>query len=225
MSTDVGTIENIRNINDFLEAWSKGKIKIIFRNPISDHPAASTAALAAGISAFGFFYYFTGNYYSTKKSLFSIFGMLGLAKEEKRKGVNSEVSTERMLFSILGWEGKGYKPQNNYARLLIGHSYLFKCRFTPLKEFKEVKIKLRYDETKLKIDSSEYTIDLPESKTCLISPKTEGLPEMQMEATDFILIDAEWKDGLKEEGIIKIPIVINRNVWDGVSYTAGNAIK
>ncbi len=48
---------------------------------------------------------------------------------------------------------------------------------------------------------------------------------MQIEATDFILIDTEWSDGVKEEGIIRIPIVINRNIWDGISYTAGEAIK
>ncbi len=222
--SDAQTIENIRTIDDFLAAWSKGKIKVIFRNPILDHPLASTAGFAAGIFIFGFFHYFTGNYYGNKKFLLSLFGMFGVTKNKKRPGVESEISTERMLF-FLGWEGKGYKPKNNYARLLIGHSYVFKCTFTPLKDFKEVKIRMRYDETKLKIDCTEFTVGLPESKTCLISPKTEGLPEMQMEATDFILMDAEWKDGVKEEGIIKIPIVINRNVWDGVSYTAGNAIK
>lgn len=219
---DMETIENIRTADDFLRAWREDRIKVIFRNPISDNPIASSAGLAVGAFAFGLFYYFTGNYYSTKKFLASMFGVI---KRKDKAGVEKEIATERMLFSILGWEGKGYRPKNNYARLLIGHSYLLNCRFTPLKELKRVKIKLRYDETKLKIDDSERDAELPESKTYHISTKIAGLPEMQTEATDFILIDAEWEDGIKEEGTIKIPIAINRNVCDGISYTTGNVIK
>jgi hypothetical protein len=150
--------------------------------------------------------------------------MLGLIKREDKIGIEKEIATERMLFSILGWEGKGYRPKNNYARLLIGHSYLLNCRFTPLKEFKRVKIELRYDDAKLKIDDRDHDADLPESKIYHISTKKEGLPEMQTEATDIILVYAEWEDGLKEKGLIKIPIAINRNVYGGISYTTGNAI-
>jgi hypothetical protein len=221
---DIETIENIKTADDFLRAWREDRVKVIFRNPISDNPMASCSGLAGGAFAFGFFYYFTGNYYSTKRSLITMFSMSGLIRKEK-VGVEKEIATERILFSILGWEGKGYKPKNKYARLLIGHSYLLNCRFTPLEEFKRVKIKLRYDETKLKIDDTEHDTELPESKTYHISTKIEGLPEMQTEATDFILIDAEWAEGIKEEGIIKIPIAINRYVCDGVSYTSGNVIK
>lgn len=224
--TDIETIENIKTADDFLIAWREDRIKVIFRNLIADNPIASCAGLAGSAFAFGLFYYFTGNYYRTKKSLIAIFSMFGLFKRKDRIGVEKGIATGRMLFRILGWEGKGYKARNKYARLLIGHSYLLNCRLTPLKEFKLVKIKLRYDETKLKIDDTEHDTELPESKTYHISPKTEGLPEMQTEATDFILIDAEWvDDGLKEEGIIKIPIAINRYVCDGVSYTSGNVIK
>lgn len=222
---DMETIENIKTADDFLRAWREDRIKVIFRNPISDNPIASCAGLAGGAFAFGFFYYFTGSYYSTKTSLVAMFSTFGLIKRKEPVGVENEIATERMLFNMLGWEGKGYRPKNNYARLLIGHSYLLNCRFTPLKEFKRVKIKLRYDDTKLKIDDSERDAELPESKTYHISTKIEGLPEMQTEATDFILIDAEWEDGIKEEGIIKIPIAINRNVCKGVSYTTGNVIK
>lgn len=222
---ELGTIENIKTPDDFLNAWREARIKVIFRNPIVDNPVASGAALAGSVFAFGFFYYFTGNYYKTKKSLFSAFSMLGMVKRRGGAYVEWEIATERMLFSILGWEGKGYKPKNNYARLLIGHSYLLNCRFTPLKGFKQAKIKLRYDDAKLRIDNSEHNVEMPETKIYSISTKTEGLPEMQTEATDFILFCAEWADGLKEEGLIKIPVVINRNIFDGVSYTIGNAIK
>ncbi|SNQ59586.1 hypothetical protein [Candidatus Methanoperedens nitratireducens] len=225
MFVDIGTIENIETPYDFLKAWREARIRVIFRNPIISNPIASGAVLAGSVFVFGLFYYFTGNYYKTKKSLFTAFSMLGMVKRNDRAYVEKEIVTERMLFSILGWEGKGYRPKNNYARLLVGHSYLLNCRFTPLKEFKQAKIKLRYDDTKLKIDDSEHNAELPESKIYRISTKTEGLPEMQTEATDFILICTEWEDGLKEEGLIKIPIVINRNIYDGISYTIGNAIK
>jgi hypothetical protein len=221
---DMETIENIKTADDFLRAWREDKIKVVFRNQVADNPIVSSVGLIGGAFAFCFFYYFTGNYYSTKRSLIAMFSNFGLIRKEK-VGVEREISTERMLFSILGWEGKGYKPRNDYARLLIGHSYLLNCRFTPLKEFKRVKIKLRYDETKLKIDDIEHDIELPESKTYHISTKIEGLPEMQTEATDFILIDAEWKEGKKEEGVIKIPIAINRYICDGVSYSSGSVIK
>ena len=223
--TDMGTIESIGAPDDFMRAWREDRIKVIFRNPITSNPIASSAALAGGIFAFGFFYYFNGNYYITKRYLVARFSMLGLIKLKDKTGVEKEIATERVLFSILGWEGKGYKPKDNYSRLLIGHSYLLNCRFTPLKGFKRVKIKLRYDDAKLKIDDSDHDAELPESKIYRISTKTEGLPELQTEATDFILIDTEWEDGIKEEGLIKIPIAINRNVYDGVSYTTGNAIK
>jgi hypothetical protein len=222
---DIETIKNINTPDDFLREWREDRVKVTFRNPITDNPLASGAVLAVGTFAFGFFYYFTGNYYRTKKSLVYTFSMLGLIKRKDRGGAEKEIATERILFSILGWEGKGYMPKDNYARLLIGHSYLLNCRFTPLKEFNRVKIKLRYDEDKLKIDDSEHDAKLPESKTYLISTRTEGLPEMQTEATDFILINTEWEDGKKEEGIIKIPIAINRNVYDGISFTTGNIIK
>jgi hypothetical protein len=223
--TDIQTIKSIEAPNDFIRAWREGRIKVIFRNPITSHPIASNAALAGGVFAFGFFYYFNGNYYTTIKFLGATFSMLGLIKRKEKIGVEKEMATERVLFSILGWEGKGYKPKNNYARLLIGHCYLLNCRFTPLKDFKQVKIKLKYDDAKLKIDDCVHDAELPESKIYRVSTKTEGLPELQTEATDFILINAEWEDGLKEEGLIKIPIAINRNVCDGISYTTGNIIK
>ena len=222
--TDMRTIESVETPNDFIKAWREERIEVIFRNPITSNPIASSAALVGGLFAFGFFYYYTGNYCAAKKSLVAPLLMLGLIKRKDKICVEKEIYTERMLFSILGWEGKGYKPKNNYARLLIGNSYILNCRFTPLKDFKRVKIKLRYDDAKLKIDDSDHDAELPESKTYLISTKTEGLPELQMEATDFILIYAEWEDGLKEEGLIKIPVAINRNVYDGISYTTGNVI-
>jgi len=222
---DIQTIKSFETPNDFIRAWREGRIKVIFRNPITSHPIASSVALAGGVSACGFFYYFNGNYYTTKKSLFAMFSMLGLIKRKDKIGVEKEMATERVLFSILGWEGKGYKPKNNYARLLIGNTYLLNCRFTPLKDFKQVKIKLRYDDDKLTIDDCVHYAELPESKIYRISTKTEGLPELQTEATDIILICVKWEDGLKEEGLIKIPIAINRNVFDGISYTTGNIIK
>ena len=222
---DMETIENIKTADDFLRAWREDRIKVIFRNPISDNPIASSAGLAVGVFAFGFFYYFTGNYYSTKKFLVAMFSMFGLIKRKEPVGVEKEMATERMLFSILGWKGKGYKPKNNYARLLIGHEYFLKGKFTPLKEFKQVKIKLRYDENKLKIDDSEHDAELPESKEYHLSIAQNALPEMQLEATAYIVIYTEWRDGIKEEGIIKIPIAINRNICDHIPYMTGNVIQ
>lgn len=225
ITTDLETIKNIKTADDFLKAWSEGRIKVIFRNPVTDNPEASTAAAAAGVISFGFFYYYTGNYFITKKYLFSMFSMLGVVKLGHRAEVKSEISSERMRFCILGFEGKGYKPKNSHARLLIGHSYLLTYKIIPLKDFKQLKIRIRYDDAKLKIDKSEYSLSLPATVTHHISTKTEGLPEMQTEATDFLLFDVEWSDGITEEGIIKIPISINRNVFDGVSYSKGNAIQ
>lgn len=223
--TDLETLGTIKNKDDFLRAWSDGRIKVIFRNPITDNPVASTTAAAAGIVSFGFFYYFTGNYFVTKKYLISVFSMAGIVRVGKKAEVKSEIASERIRFCILGIEGKGYKPQNNHARLLIGHSYLLTYKITPLKEFKQIKIKIRYDDSKLKIDKNEYSLELPATVTHHISTRTEGLPEMQLEATDFLLFDVEWTDGIKEEGIIQIPISINRNVFDGISYPFGNAFQ
>jgi len=222
---DIQTIKSLESPNDFIRAWREGRIKVIFRNPITSHPIASSAAFAGGVFAFGFFYYFNGNYYSTKKSLVATFSMLGLIKRKDKIGVEMKMATERVLFSILGWEGEGYKPKNNYARLLIGYTYVLNCRFTPLKDFKQVKIKLIYDDAKLKINDCVHDAELPELKSYHISTKIEGLPESQTGATDIILICVKWEDGLKEEGLIKIPILINRNVFDGISYATGNHIK
>lgn len=46
--TDMGTIESIKSSNDFMTAWYDNRIKVIFRNPISGKPIASSAALAGG---------------------------------------------------------------------------------------------------------------------------------------------------------------------------------
>ncbi len=219
----IDTVKSIKTWEEFLKGWRDGRIKVIFRNPVSDHPLVSYTLMAMSFLGFGVFYYFTGSYHSTKRVLFAMSAMLGLTRHEGKGEI--EIATERMLIRVIGWEGKGYKPEKGYARLLIGHSYLLNCQFIPLKEFRHVKLKLRYDDSKLKIADDVCDTGLPTTKTYAVSTRSEALPELQFNATDFILIDAEWEDGVKEEGIIRIPVVINRYICDGIPYAAGNTIK
>ena len=206
--TTMATLRSIKNVEDFKEAWLEGKIKVGWRNPIvelvlevvlfvANNPETTAAAGAAGIPIFSFFFYYTGGFEDYTRNMYPIF--LLVTGRRPRPRVKEEKSD--LLRIKYKWEGKGYMMKKGSHRLLVGNSYVLSYELEPLGELREATIKIRYGEDKLQVDGNTYSTQLPVSKKHHIEPQEGGIPELKSEATDFILIDAEFEDGTKEEGI------------------------
>lgn len=226
--TTMATLRSIKNVEDFKEAWLEGKIKVEWRNPIvelvlevvlfvANNPETTAAAGAAGIPIFSFFFYYTGGFEAYTRNMYPIF--LLVTGRRPRPRVKEEKSD--LLRIKYKWEGKGYMMKKGCHRLLVGNSYVLSYELEPLGELREATIKIRYGEDKLQVDGNTYSTQLPVSKKHHIEPQEGGIPELKSEATDFILIDAEFEDGTKEEGIVEIPVSINRYIVDSIPYWVG----
>jgi len=229
--TNMITLVNIKNIEDFKEAWLGGRIKVEWRNAavdlfqdivlfVANNPKTTTAVGAAGIPIFSFFFYHTGGLEAYTRKMYPVFLLLRGRKPRPR--VKEEKSD--LLRIKYKWDGKGYMMKNGYHRLLIGHSYVFSYKLEPLGELREAAITIKYSGDKLQIDGNTYSARLPVSKKHHVEPQERGIPESKSEATDIILIDAEYEDGTKEEGIAEIPVIINCYIADHIPYLWGRVL-